>query len=278
MTRAASSGLGLALALVLVPGAAASPAPLRASAAPVPARISFGDVIHARIVVDLETRRVDAGSLHVAAAFTPFTASGAPSVRRSNSGGRTVVTYEYVLSCLTDGCVPRRDGFVFPSANVSAVVDGTRRAVGVRWPRFVVTSRSSEKDAARSTPPFRSDTSLPPIGTAISASLLVGLFAAVAAVLGLAALAALRIACRRPRPARPSLPPLERAIALVRETAREGDEGRRRRALESLARTLQEHGEVALGRETRTLAWSAEPPARKPMDDLAERASHEVAP
>jgi hypothetical protein len=263
----------VAFALLLVPAATASP-PLRAAAVLAPERISFGDIVEARLEVDLVPGRVDPASLRVSAAFAPFTVSGAPSVTRRSSGGRTVVTYRYGLTCLTEGCLPRRAGFVFPRAAVAALVDGSRHTVVVRWPRLVVAARSGAHSAQR----FRSDTSLPPVATTISAPLLIALSAAGAAVLGLAALAALLIAGRRPRPARPALPPLDRAIALVRETAREDDEERRRRALESLAETLQNRGEVALGTETTTLAWSAAPPTREPMDDLAERASREVAP
>lgn len=265
MNRGAACGLAVAFALLLVPAATASP-PLRAAAVLAPQRISFGDVVEARLVVE---GSFDPASVHVSVAFAPFTLSGAPSVTRSSSG----VTYRYVLTCLAEGCLPRQAGFVFPTATVAALVDGSRHTVVVHWPRLVVAARSSEQDSR-----FRSDTSLPPVATSISASLLIGLSAAGAAVLGLAALAALLIATRRPRPARPSLPPLDRAIALVRETAREHDEDRRRRALESLAETLHDRGDVALGEETTTLAWSAAPPTREPMDDLAERASREVAP
>jgi hypothetical protein len=276
VTRAAASGLVVALALLFVSAATASP-PLRASASLAPRHISFGDVVEARVVVDLGPGRVDPASVVVSATFAPFTASGPPSVTRRTSNGLAAVMYRYVLICLTDGCVPTRAGTVFAPATATALVDGRRHTVVVRWPRLVVTPRSSERDAARSTAPFRSNTSLPPVAEAIPATLLIALLALAAAVLALAAVAGLRAAFRRPRPRLPSLPPLERAIALVRETAREADEARRRKALESLADSLQACGEEALGGETRALAWSADPPTREPMDHLAERAAREVA-
>jgi len=278
VTLRAAYALVVALALLLVPDAAASPPLLRGSAVLTPAQIFFGDVVEARLVVELRSGRVDPASLLVSATFAPFTVSGPPSVTRRTSAGRAVVTYRYVLTCLTDGCLPKQAGFVFRPSTATALVDGRRRSLVVQWPRLAVAPRSSAVDAARSNPPFRSDTLLPPVTTRISAPLLIALLAAGAAALGLAVLAGLLIAFRRPRRLRPSLPPLERAIALVREAARGTDDERRRRALESLAGTLQDHGEEALGTETRTLAWSAAPPAREPMDDLAERASREVRP
>ncbi|MDX6486020.1 MAG: hypothetical protein QOF43_1173 [Gaiellaceae bacterium] len=272
MTRAATHGIALALVLVLAPVATAAPPPLRASVAIAPALVAFGDVVEARLVVDLAAGHVDPGSLRVAAVFAPYQASGQPAV----IPGRSVVTYRYALSCLTEACLPRRDGFAF-HAIVTALVDGSRRTVHVDWPRLFVAALVSDQTAAGPPPRLRANTSLPPVTASASGSRLIALLVAGAVVLGIGAAALLLVAIRRPKPARPALPPLERAIALVRETARQGDERRRRRALESLAGTLQDHGAEALGNETRTLAWSSVPPAPEPMDDLAERVSREVA-
>jgi hypothetical protein len=85
----------------------------------------------------------------------------------------------------------------------------------------------------------------------------------------------LRVGLRRVAPARRAVPPLERVLAELAASSANGDSGRRRRALEELAREL-EPLDAPLSAESRVLAWGPDEPQADTVSDLASRVRKEV--
>ena len=75
---------------------------------------------------------------------------------------------------------------------------------------------------------------------------------------------------RRRRAKGPELPPLQRALQLVRASTSNGYPAERRQALGRLARELSADGQRDLAQAAVRLAWSAQPPSREATGDFAD--------
>jgi hypothetical protein len=244
---------------------------------------AFGDPVVAELVLEVDPAVVDPDTIRIPTEFSPYEPAGPTKIERTESGGTLRLRYRYPLICLDEGCSPEgsRRVFEFSLGNVVYQFRTTpgRATAIVDWQPFTVTSRVGEQALADRE--WRADvTILPGVSYRLAPGTLAALlFAASVAFAGLAvALAWWRL---RPRgrqveqaelaPVRP-LTPLERALALAREAARNGDSPDRRRALERVARELDSRGHRDLADRARDLAWAAGLANTAAIDELAEEA------
>jgi hypothetical protein len=239
--------LVLTAALALAAPAAAATTAL----SPNPAR--FGDVVTATLVAP-------AGA-EVQAEFGPY----APVVPPKRSS--TTITYR--LQCLNEGCVPPKTVH-FPPARV----DGAR----VAWPAFRVVGRVPDSALAKSPPGWREQKAFAAPSYRIRPGLLAALLVAAAALLAAGAVALVTVELRRRRRLEEqriadARPPLERALALLRESERRPAPDRRK-ALALVSRELPP--DDALQETATALAWRRGDPGAKPIDELADALEEEL--
>jgi hypothetical protein len=244
--------------------------------------IQFGEATRAHIVVLVDPSLIRPGSIHIVSDPGPLTELTPPQTARAVVGGTVVISSERTLSCLSSACVAAR-GDVTPRLPAVTVTATTRGGSTVRtriaWPVLHVRGRVSAADLARSRPPFRSDTSVPPVSYRIAPATLSDILVGVAAALGLAALAlaareGLRLA-RRGRAA-PAEEALSRALRLAREAeARPAPD--RRRALGLLARLLKTR-DGRLASDASGLAWSRPAPEPDALAAIVGDVEREVQP
>lgn len=268
-------------ALVLAAGAAAfavaalhRPAQraVRLTGAPVatlrslaPVEPQFGDTVEATIEILVDTRRVNPRSVKLEARFTPFSVtSSTRSIRRT--GGVSIVRVVDRLDCLDPGCVPKGEAATFRFPRLRIAYPGGTLLAG--WPALRVHARVQATDLLHpmlrvGPPQAHSSYRLPPgvTGWALLAVALAG------------ALGGLTLLARAAMPSSPfarrrSGAPLERILYEL--TSANGDIGRRRSALEQLARELEPLDEP-LSFESRVLAWAPHEPEPEAISDLATR-------
>jgi hypothetical protein len=243
--------------------------PISATTSVTPAQAFFGDRLSAALDVIVDPARVDPDHVRVRAAFSPYRA-----VRTSRSsrkvGGAVELGYRYTLACLEATCLPRRRLFSFAHAVI--VYDGAK-VLRAAWPAVDVASRLRAVNAQGA--PLADRKSLVSPSYRISPGLLAGLalgFAGIL-VLGAGVLIMRAVPRRRPAPPPPRVQtPLEQALAAVREAVEHGDSAARRKALERLARVLEQRVDGYLPQEVRRVAWSQAPPAARDVAELARRA------
>jgi len=258
-----------------------------------PSIILFGDTITARVDVVLDRRKVDAGSVRVAANFTPWEVVGEPARNRRDSGARTYLRTTYILRCLSSPCLPgsQSSALDFDRGRVSFVRRGEttdkRGSKPVVWPALLVYSRFAAATLAgpresRSSNPFRADiTSFPAVSYRVAPGMLIAALLVVAALLvaAAAALAYRAIPRRGPPPLpepepepepEPLLTPLEQALVLLEDANRADGAEDRRRALELVAEVL-DRDHPSLARAAKALAWSADDPLVEQTSGLASR-------
>ena len=285
LRRRAASPSGRIAAACLIVGAAAvvgllalgqpSAAPAIAPAAPLevatsfdPSTPEFGDRILARVVVALDTARVEPATLRLTDDLAPLTQLAAASTSRSTQGSLELVTTVVAVSCLTDPCVGRRasEPVSLPAVRASVMTrDGRIVRATAAWPALSVRGRVSTSDLDASNPPFEADTAPPPPTYRIAPATLAMLLDVLAVLCALAAVALagwqlrLRVVRRRPQAGA-----LERALRLAREAERR-PAADRRRALALLGRAL---GRDPRSDAARRLAWSQPAPAPEELEEL----------
>ena len=246
----------------------------------------FGDTLTARVEVVLNRARIDPDDVQLKTAFAPYERVGPVNREREDVAGETRLSYSIPLRCDEFAClpatptgpgggeVPTRRAFSLQPARLS--VRGTQIATQVRWKPIEVTSRVNETEsggiryrATLSPPPAVSYRVRPGVVAAIAFAL-----AAALALLGAVLLArAIRTLTRRRAPAL-DLPPVERALWLLRRTGdRDGE--RRRRALELLADALERERHDELAEAVRAVAWSHASPSPEDAESLADRVTTE---
>lgn len=253
-------------------------------------KVHFGDTITAKLEVTVDRSRVDPDSIRVNTDFTPWKAAGAPHVVRRDGHSTTYLETRYTLRCLESFCTTQDvDGIQdFRAARVSYTPAGGGEAqtMEAAWPSVLVTARYAPPSASQSSSPgdtqWRANLlSLPQATYRIGPWALVALLLVLA---GLLAAAAVLIVLRtRPKAAAPvaspvaatgvaGVSPLEYALALLEDPARVNGSGDQRRALELVADGLLVHGDGALGRIARSLAWSRPVPKIEETSGLARKA------
>lgn len=227
----------------------------------------FGDTVVATIDVFADASRVDPQSLRVTTGFAPYrVASSTRSVRTVS--GVTVMHLEHRLRCLAAACVPPGDSRTlrFAPVRVSYRAGSLTRP----WPALTVHSRVAKADLRHPIlhvpppEPAASDYRLPPRPTAYTLFAIAGLLAAGGAAL------LLIVALRHVELGRRRESSLEQILDELGAASANGDSGRRRRALEELARQLERLDEP-LSVETRVLAWGPGDPQPDAVSELASR-------
>jgi hypothetical protein len=232
----------------------------------------FGDTVTATVDVSVDSRRVDARTVRVAGRFAPYRIfSRTQAVRRT--GSVSLVHLEYRLRCLDVACAPQGERKIFRFADLRVVYRGIRGPATLSsiWPAFRVHTRVTAADLQRPFlrvgPPHESrvDYRLPPRPTGYT-------LLALAAVLALGgALLVVRAGLRGRRFLRAAaLAPLDRILDELAAASSNGDSGRRRRALEELAREL-EPLHASLSAESRVLAWAPQAPGPDNIAELTSR-------
>jgi hypothetical protein len=246
-----------------------------------PRTIRFGDPLHARLEVVVDPQRTDPASVRVTAKFAPSRVVEA--TRTTSRGPKTLVlAYRYTLECLAPACAPERQQVErrLPQLRVSYRTNIGAQETRVDWPSFLVGSHVTDADRAAPGARLRIEAPLPPVSYRIDPLLLRVLLLACAALLGIAAAALVAIALRRPRVLAEVVPepdPLAHALALVEATAANGSTPeQRRRALEELARRLDEHRLPELAGAAGRLAWSPAQPSADATRTLAESVARHV--
>lgn len=236
----------------------------------------FGDTVDAEVRLIVDTRRVDLSSVRVSTAFAPFRKRGQMrSVRRF--GPAAIVDVAQRLYCLDAACVPRQaqQTVTFPPLIVKYRTGAEWKRLVSPWEPVRVHARVVPADVRA--PSFRAgDLSSVALGYRVAPHLAGEAILVVASVLALVgAVALLHFAA--PQLIRHSRPEtrLQQVLREVAASSARGDESRRRRALDALARELVAT-DPALASESTVLAWAEPDPPKALVDDLAGRVAREV--
>jgi hypothetical protein len=258
-----------------------------------PSIILFGDTIKARVDVVLDRRKVDAGSVRVAANFVPWAIAGVPARSRQDSGARTYLQTTYTLRCLSSPCLPgnQSNALDFDRGRVSFVrtgaTAGARDSKAIDWPTLLVYSRFAAATLASPREPlnpnrtWRADlVSFSAVSYRIAPGVLLAALLTMAGVFAVAGAAlAYRAVPRRvaaPPPPEPEpepepvLTPLEQALVLLEDASGADGAEDRRRALELVAEVL-DRDHPSLARAAKALAWSEDDPLVEQTSGLASR-------
>ncbi len=237
-----------------------------------PTTAGVGTRVTAQAVVTVDSKVVDPATLRVAFGVAPLAALG--PVQRNG------LRFSVTAACLDEGCVPdatSRTVRLVPFRVTGHLRDGSTFNRTFRWPAIVLAPQVPAS-ALRGSPKLRRETTAPPPDYAVAPRTLAAALDAAAAVLALALAAAVVILRRRVLRRRAVLArdPLDRALALVRESAARPPADRRR-ALNLLARVLdgRRGGLVAPVDE---LAWSRPQPSSEAAEELADSIEQTVAP
>lgn len=267
--------------------------PIAGRAVLLPQIVLFGDTIRARVDVVLDPTRVDPSSLRIGTAFSPWEIVGEPERKQQAADSTTYVQTTYVLRCLANSCVPSGQvaPLEFTSARVSYAAPGrpdARDSIRVQWPvltvfsRFATSNFEGGSQAGPSTTPWRAELmTMPAVTYRVAPAVLIGGALVVGVLFALGgALLVYRAWPRRAPPPPPEpepepvvlLTPLEQALALLEDAAREDGAEDRRRSLELVAEVLDEHEDARdLAHSAKVLAWSADEPAVEDTSGLAAR-------
>lgn len=255
-----------------------------AAASVEPAVHAFGDTIVAEVEIAFNADAVDEDTVRIVSEFDPYERAGPMQVERSVSGSRARWRFRFPLRCLREGCAPQGDrrAFDLPLANVayrfesmpgpgSVIVDWAPITVVPRVDDDALVERRWRADVA-SAPDVSYRWQAAPLAAALVGGSVLFAGVAVALAWGLAR----RREEEEPETAvgdtAPRATPLERALALALDAARNGDSPDRRKALERAARELGARGFGELADRARALAWSPGPVDAVAVEDFARGA------
>jgi hypothetical protein len=259
-------------------GAGASPLVVRATFdTPI---VQFGDAIRTHVTVIVDPTQVRTNSLRIVDGAAPLTSLSSAHMTRTTRGDTLVIAITRTFSCISGDCVNAKGDATpaLPPVTVTAVGKSERIVhATAAWPVLHVRGRVNAADLARSSPPFRANTSPSPPTYRLTPSTLAWLLSGVAFVLalgagGLAVSVALRLA-RRVR-STPTAGEFERAVRLARE-AQSRPPPDRRRALGLLARLLDNRDRRLSGAASE-LAWAQPDPERESLATLVSDVEREV--
>jgi hypothetical protein len=253
--------------------------PIVGTALLAPEQHLFGDAVHARVELIVDTNRVDPDSVEIGANFEPYRELRPVEVTRSEDGPITKLRYDYVLGCLVSQCLPRGTGRVElggVAVNYLRRGESEPDAATVEWVPIRAAGRIDPNELEQAA--LRSDLrDLPSASYRVSprtvelvALVLAFLFAVGAAILILRLLPLDRLATRLGARFVDKRSRLEQALALVRESAASGSPEAERRALERLAVELRRTRNPALAGDASRLAWSQGQPVAAGVDPLSD--------
>jgi hypothetical protein len=251
------------------PGPVLGEEPITGTALLEPEQHLFGDAVRARLELVMDRGRVDPGSIDVGANFEPYRELRPVERTRRDSGPITMLRYDYLIACLRQPCLPSGAGRVaFGGVAIEFTPRGQQfpQTATVEWPPLRAAGRIDpnrlEQAALRAelrnlpTPSYR----VLPKAVELVALLLALAFAASAAILAIRFLPLDRIAAWLGARRADRRSPLERALALVRDTVAAGRPAEGRRALERLATELRATSNPDLASDASRLAWSESAP------------------
>ena len=257
-----------------------------------PQIVLFGDTVRARVDLILDNTGVDPKSLRIATSFSPWEIVGEPVRTERSSGTTTYVGSSYTLRCQEPSCVPSGQSapLEFSAARVSYTRPGRpepRTSISVAWPVLTVYSRFATAgfeggNGGPSSAPWRADTfTLPAVTHRFPPAVVVGAAGVLGVLFALGGAVLVFIAWPRRAPAPPPEPepepvplltPLEQALMLLEDAAREDGAEDRRRSLELVAEVLEEHEDARdLALSAKVRAWSEHDPAVEDTSGLAAR-------
>lgn len=255
--------------------------PITGTALLEPEQHLFGDAVRARLELVVDRNRIDPGSVDVGANFQPYRELRPVERTRTDAGPITRLRYDYLLACLTAGCLPSGAGRVeFGGVAVEYTPRGdpVPQTASVEWPPLRAVGRIDpdrlEQAALRaelrdlSPPSYR----VSPKTVELVALVLAVLFAAAAAILALRFLPLDRIVAWLGARRADRRTPLERALAQVRDAMAGGRTAEGRRALERLAHELRATQNPELASDASRLAWSRGAPGDARVTPL----SHDI--
>lgn len=257
--------------------------PLATSTRVVPPRTLFGDPVTASVRVLVDARTVDPDSVRVYPDFRPYRVAAFTRELQHDVGHAVAVSYAFELDCVVVSCltafeVPdtepaRPKPLRFAAARVQAR-DREGAFVNARatWPELFVRSRLTPEEIAVGEPavaPFAA----PAVTWRVPPDVLGGVLVTLAALLALGGGYLVATGLRgAPAVRRLTIPahltPVDRALALARHAADQGDAEGGRRALERLAAELRRAGQPELAGTAGRLAWSPDAPTRVALDEL----------
>jgi hypothetical protein len=284
LVAAAALVLAVALSVALLAGRGGSPRVqgIQAETTLGPTAALFGDRLSAEVRIVLDRRTVDQDSVVVSADFGALSAPAVTAPVRERAGDVVVLRYRYGLFCLRDECRARgglRRLRFAPAVVRYELQDGTRRTGRLEWPPVTVGTRLGGQPAGIADWRIRDE--LPPPTYRLSPRTVAAFafsLALVCALLGaVLVVSVLRALLRRaPVDELEGLPPLERALRLLRLALANGSPPEHRRALDRLARELRREGHRNLAGEARKLAWQRPGPDRGEADVLAGRVANVI--
>ena len=257
-------------------------------------KVHFGDTVTAKVEVSVDRARVDPDSIRINTDFTPWKATGPPTVVRRNGRSTTYIETRYILRCLESFCTTPEEqsaqGFRAARVSYTALDEAAGGAgphtVRAAWPQLLVTARYAPPSASQSTRQPETQwqanlLALPAATYRVGPWALVALLLAGAAILATAAV--LIVLRTRPRPtpavvvapvapAGPGITPLDYALELLEDPGRVNGSGDQRRALELVADGLVDRGDGTLARIARALAWSRPVPKIEETSGIARKA------
>jgi hypothetical protein len=260
--------------------------PIVGSALLEPEQHLFGDAVRAQLELVLDRGRVDPDSVEVGGNFAPYRELRPVRRSRTDAGPITRIRYDYLLGCLRAGCLPEGAGRV---ELAGVAVQFRRHEAGqldtatIEWPPLRAAGRIApdqlEQAAIRAElrdlapPTYR----ISPQAVEVVALVLAVLLLAAALILGARLLPLDRLAAWLGAHRADRRSPLERALALVRESATAGRPEEGRRALERLAHELRRTRNPELARDATRLAWSSGAPADAGLDPLSTQVERVIS-
>ncbi len=243
-----------------------------------PTAALFGDRLRAEVRIVLDRRTVDQDSVVVTADFGALSAPAVSVPARERAGDVVVLLYRYGLFCLRDECRARKEPreLRFPPAVIHyRLRDGRRDTSRLDWPPVTLGSRLGSQPVGIADWRVRDEPLPPPtyrVSPQVAAAIGFSLALTLAVLGGVLVVGAARTLLRRPPVDElAGLPPLERALRVLRVALANGSPPEHRRALDRLARELRRAGHRDLAGEARQLAWQRPGPDREEADVLVGR-------
>jgi hypothetical protein len=230
----------------------------------------FGDTVQAQVDVVIDRERIDPKTVTLRASFEPYEQAAPETLERTEVGRAERLRWTFRLVCLEDTCMPDGPDSFLTFAPATVLADG-RAVAELEWPQLGVSSRIVQPTGSTQRSWGLGAGDIPPPTFRIGPDTGVLLLAIGAAVLVGLGVLLLVLALRRPQRAARSLPPLERALAIL-DAARRGDRpNEERKALDLLSVELAREGEGELARAATELAWARGRPADEATDSVAQR-------
>lgn len=273
--------VAVALAVLGAAGPAAAAGRLTVTTSLSPRWLFFADSVTAHVDVLFDPRRVDAHSLRLETSFAPWEETGETRVSTAVGGSIGHRSWRFTIACLSLDCLPRGTGverFRLPAVTLRAQTrDGSTVVVRRAWSSLKIAGRFLPSQTVGLRPVFRLNTGVPaatyrvdPSSLALVLDVVGALVVALAAGFGAAEVVRWRAQTRTVA----AVPPLVRALELLRQ-AEQRDPEDRRRAASLLARTLTRTGN-GLASAATEVAWSPHEPAPSRLEELAQAVEAEL--